>query len=183
VGRFRIEDISGVQASFDTQELMWMNGEYIMKIKMEELLPLIRKRFIAAEIKSSALEDGYILKLIEVYKVKIKTLNELAGPTDYFFGDDFTMDEKGKKKCLDKEENWDNVPIFTDRLEDLNDFSGQNIEKACRAIAEEEELKAAGIIHPTRMAISGKMKGAGLFEIMKVLGKERVIERMERAAA
>jgi glutamyl-tRNA synthetase len=44
---------------------------------------------------------------------------------------------------------------------------------------EERGIKAAAVIHPTRMAISGKTKGAGLFEIMEVLGKEKVINRMK----
>jgi len=88
------------------------------------------------------------------------------------------MDEEGKRKHLDKEENKANIKIFADRLDALEDFSRENIEKICRDIADERKLKAADIIHPTRMAISGKTKGAGLFEVMELLGKEKVIKRM-----
>jgi glutamyl-tRNA synthetase len=105
-------------------------------------------------------------------------LRELGDLADWFFKDDFTMDEEGKRKYLDKEENKDNIRIFVDRLDGLEDFSYENIEKICRDIAEERELKAADIIHPTRLAISGKTRGAGLFEVMELLGKEKVIKRM-----
>jgi glutamyl-tRNA synthetase len=50
-------------------------------------------------------------------------------------------------------------------------------------MAKERNLKASQIIHPTRMAISGKTSGAGLFEMMEVLGKTKVVERMRKASA
>ncbi len=62
----------------------------------------------------------------------------------------------------------------------LGELTHANIEKVCRQIADEKGLKASDIIHPTRMAISGKMEGAGLFEMMEVLGKNKVLERMRK---
>lgn len=65
----------------------------------------------------------------------------------------------------------------------MSDFSHSAIEQECRRMAEEKSLKAGQIIHPTRMAISGKTSGAGLFEMMEVLGKDKVVERMLKASA
>jgi glutamyl-tRNA synthetase len=175
---FDISDMSDVQAKFDIQKLRWLNGEYIMKKSTEELLPLIKDQLLTAGFDMSGVTDDYISKLVDLYKIRIKTLRELGDLADWFFKDDFTMDEEGKRKYLDKEENKDNIRIFADRLDGLEDFSHENIEKICRDIAEERELKAADIIHPTRLAISGKTRGAGLFEVMELLGKEKVIKRM-----
>ena len=175
---FDISDMSDVQAKFDIQKLRWLNGEYIMKKTTEELLPLIKNQLLTAGFDMSGVTDDYISKLVDLYKIRIKTLRELGDLADWFFKDDFAMDEEGKRKYLDKEENKDNIRIFADRLDGLEDFSHENIEKICRDIAEERELKAADIIHPTRLAISGKTKGAGLFEVMELLGKEKVIKRM-----
>jgi glutamyl-tRNA synthetase len=175
---FDISDMSDVQAKFDIQKLRWLNGEYIMKKTTEELLPLIKDQLLTAGFDMSGVTDDYISKLVNLYKIRIKTLRELGELADWFFKDDFTMDEEGKRKYLDKEENKDNIRIFADRLDGLEDFSHENIEKICRDIAEERELKAADIIHPTRLAISGKTRGAGLFEVMELLGKEKVIKRM-----
>lgn len=175
---FDISDMSDVQAKFDIQKLRWLNGEYIMKKTTEELLPLIKDQLLTAGFDMSGVTDDYISKLVDLYKIRIKTLRELGDLADWFFKDDFTMDEEGKRKYLDKEENKDNIRIFADRLDGLEDFSHENIEKICRDIAEEKELKAADIIHPTRLAISGKTRGAGLFEVMELLGKEKVIKRM-----
>jgi glutamyl-tRNA synthetase len=175
---FDISDMSDVQAKFDIQKLRWLNGEYIMRKTTEELLPLIKDQLLTAGFDMSGVTDDYISKLVDLYKIRIKTLRELGELADWFFKDDFTMDEEGKRKYLDKEENKDNIRIFADRLDGLEDFSHENIEKICRDIAEERELKAADIIHPTRLAISGKTRGAGLFEVMELLGKEKVIKRM-----
>jgi len=179
---FNIEDLSDVQSKFDVQKLRWMNGEYIMASSTGKLLPLIKEYLISAGIDADAVGDEKISTIIDLYKMRIKTLSEFPELTECFFKDDFSVDEKGKKKFLDKEDNRENLRIFADRLEGLDDFTHENIEKICRDIAEERTLKAAQIIHPTRMAISGRTGGAGLFEMMAVLGKEKVLERLRKAA-
>ena len=176
---FDINDMSDVQAKFDIQKLKWMNGEYIMKKKTEELLPLIKDRLLVAGFDISSVADDYISKIVGLYKIRMKTLAEFVELADFFFKDDFTVDEEGKKKHLDNEEKKENMRIFADRLEGIEAFSQEGIEEICRDIVEERGIKAAAVIHPTRMAISGKTKGAGLFEIMEVLGKEKVINRMK----
>jgi glutamyl-tRNA synthetase len=175
---FEISNMSDVQAKFDIQKLRWLNGEYLMKAKTENLLPLIKDQLLTAGFDVSRVTDDSLSRLVDLYKIRIKTLSELGDLADWFFKDDFAVDEEGKQKYLDKEANKDNVRIFADRLEGLEDFSHDNIEKICREIIEEKEIKAGDIIHPTRVAVSGKTKGAGLFEIMELLGKEVVLKRM-----
>ncbi len=176
---FDINDMSDVQAKFDIQKLKWMNGEYIMKKKTGELLPLIKDRLLVAGFDISSVADDYISKIVGLYKIRMKTLAEFVELADFFFKDDFTVDEEGKKKHLDNEEKIENMRIFAGRLEGLEAFSQGSTEEICRDIVEERGIKAGVVIHPTRMAISGKTKGAGLFEIMEVLGKEKVINRMK----
>lgn len=179
---FDIKDVGDVQARFDAQKLLWMNSEYIMRSDTKQLLSLIKDELSHSGLDLENIDDGYLQKALELYKVRIKTLKEFLPLTDYLFKDDYTWDEKGKKKYLRDEANKDNIMYFSDRLEKLEDFSHEKIEDVCRRIAQERQLKASGIIHPTRVAISGKTKGAGLFEIMELLGKEKVIERIRKAA-
>jgi glutamyl-tRNA synthetase len=179
---FELEKMRDVQSKFDVEKLKWMNGEYIMKKTKQELLPLVKRQMEYSSLDASGRTDAYIEKLIELYQIRVKTLREFAELTDCFFKDDFAVDEKGKQKYLDKEENRFNLTAFAGELEGLSDFSRKKIEEACRRVAEERALKASGIIHPARMAISGKTKGAGLFEMMEVLGKEKTLERLRKAA-
>lgn len=178
---FDLSAVNAAQVMFDIQKLKWLNGEYIIKKKTEELLPLIKDQLFAEGTELSAVSGDYLQRLIDLYKIRIKTLHEFVGMTESFFRDDYTMDEEGKKDYLGPEKNKENIMLFAGRLEELEDFRKENIEKVCRSLAEEKGIKAAGIIHPARVAITGRTKGAGLFEIMEVLGKKKVLERMRDA--
>ena len=176
---FDINKMKGVQAKFDIQKLRWMNGEYIAAKKDEELLGFIKK-----QIKDSGAEittpDEAILKIIALYKIRIKTISEFVPMTDYFFRDNYSVEEKGVEKHLKSAESKMILKEFSSRLKEMSDFSSAAVEHECRKLAEERHIKASQIIHPVRVAISGKTTGAGLFEIIEVLGKEKVIARLNR---
>jgi glutamyl-tRNA synthetase len=179
---FDISQMSDAQSKFDIQKFTWMSGEYIKAVPIEKLADLLKKHIAASGKDISRLADEEFLSLVELYKVRIKTLDEFYPLTQSFFSDDYEIDEKGEKKYLDKEENKENLRAFADELEGLEDFSHGKIEEVCRKVAEEKGLKASGIIHPARMAISGQTAGAGLFEIMQLMGKKKVLERMRKAS-
>ncbi|MFH1878226.1 MAG: glutamate--tRNA ligase [Candidatus Omnitrophota bacterium] len=180
---FSLENMSDVQVKFDAQKLRWINGEYIMAKESKDLLPLIEKNLETHGVKIQDGDRDKLLKLTDLYKVRIKTVDEFFTLTDCFFTDDFEYEEKGSKKYLEPEDNRKNLAFFADRLKKLGVFSASNIEEVCREIASEKDLKAAQIIHPTRMAISGKTHGAGLFEMMEILGREKVLERLGKFSA
>ncbi|MBP1766903.1 MAG: glutamyl-tRNA synthetase, partial [Candidatus Aminicenantes bacterium] len=125
--------------------------------------------------------DDYLGKVLDLYKIRIKTLSEFPPMTDCFFREDFACEEDGKKH-LEKPESREYLALLADRLAGITDFSHPTIEAVFREFAEERGIKIGPIVHPARMAVSGKTKGAGLFEMMEVLGRERVIARMRRAA-
>ena len=179
---FDINNMKGVQAKFDLQKLRWINGDYLAKKKSSDLLSFIKKQ-MADTSKGADVSDARLLELIDLYKVRMKTLSEFVPATDHFFGDDYSIDEKGVEKHLKSAENKRILIEFALSLEKIDDFSHAKLEEACRSMAEEKKLKAGQIIHPTRVAISGKTAGAGLFEMMEILGKPKVIERMRKASS
>jgi glutamyl-tRNA synthetase len=178
---FEISSMNDVQAKFDIQKLKWMNGEYIMKRTADDLLPLIKDQLQRDGFDLSAVADVYLGRLIDLYRIRIKTLGEFGELADAFLKDEFAVDADSWQKYLDPPANRENVREFAARLEKLEDFRRDAIEAVCRDLARERNLKAADIIHPTRLAVSGKPKGAGLFEIMELLGKDKVILRMRGA--
>jgi glutamyl-tRNA synthetase len=180
VREFEIASMNDVQAKFDLDKLRWINGEYIMAAPDERLLPLVKERLKAAGFDLSGRDDVYIEKVLGLYRVRIKTLGELPAMTDLFFREDFAVEEEART-VLAKPGSRESVGLFADRLEALADFRQDNVESACRELAAEQGVKPAAFIHPARAAVSGKTKGAGLFEMMEVLGKATVIARMRRA--
>jgi len=182
VKMFDINHMKGVQAKFDIQKLRWMNGEYIMAKSDEELSGLLKKQMEESG-KKCTLSDAKLTGIIKLYKVRMKTLSEFVGMTDFFFSDDYSVEEKAAEKYLVSADAKKILTEFAARLGNSADFSPKAIEATCRGIAEELKIKAAQLIHPTRVAISGKTTGAGLFEMMEALGREKVLERMKKAAA
>jgi glutamyl-tRNA synthetase len=181
VRAFEIAEMNDVQAKFDVQKLRWLNSEYLMKMPDAELLPLVKARLAETGTDPAAVADAYLAKVLGLYKVRLKTLSDFPAMTDCFFRDDFAVEDEGRAE-LEKPESREYLTALADRLAGLEPFTHDTIEKAFRGFIEERTIKAGQVIHPARMAVSGKTKGAGLFEMMEVLGRDRTVERMRRAA-
>ena len=74
------------------------------------------------------------------------------------------------------------LKMFADRLEKLEKWDSGSTEAACRALAGELKLKAADLIHPTRVAVTGRSVGPSLFHVLQVAGRERTLSRLRQAA-
>ena len=68
-------------------------------------------------------------------------------------------------------------------MEEVSDWTLENIEAAYRGLIEREGIKGGAIIHPTRLALTGKTVGPGLFEIIEILGKDESVARLNAAAS
>ncbi|MFQ5810596.1 MAG: glutamate--tRNA ligase, partial [Armatimonadota bacterium] len=71
---------------------------------------------------------------------------------------------------------------LADALEALDDFCVDGIEQATRGLADEMGISAAKAIHPARAAVTGMTFGPSLFHLLELLGKDRVVPRLRRAA-
>jgi glutamyl-tRNA synthetase len=177
---FEIKDMSAVQAKFDIQKLRWLNAEYIMKKTNAELLPALKERLAAAGVDVAAYGDAYIGRVLDLYKVRLKTLSEFVPQTDLFFREDYSVEPEAAE-ILAKSESATILSAFAEALEKLEPFTPAAAEAAGRALAAARGVKAAAVIHPARAAVSGKTKGAGLFEMLEVLGQAKSVARMRRA--
>jgi len=179
---FDVKDINNVQARFDIDKLKWMNSEYIKLKSVEDLYPMIFGKLLKSGVVGENVDKAFLLKIIELYKARFKTLSEFASLTECFFKDDYRVDEADRAKYIN-DDSKKLLGIFLGRLKTLDPFTAHAVEEICRKIVEESGVKASALIHPTRVAVSGITKGAGLFEMMEVLGKQKVIERIERVCA
>ncbi|MBI4974589.1 MAG: glutamate--tRNA ligase, partial [Candidatus Omnitrophica bacterium] len=92
-----------------------------------------------------------------------------------FFDDEIEYDEKAVEKYLKRPNSKDIITKCKMVLRDLLKFDKISVEDSYRKLAVELKLKPAELIHPTRVAISGKTVGAGLFDMMELLGREKVL--------
>ncbi len=177
---FSIKAMNDVQAKFDIQKLKWLNGEYIARRDTAALAAELKPRIVEAYPLAAAFPDDYFLRAVELYKIRIKTLNEFWPLADFLFREDFSREEDARA-ALDKPESRDLLAKLAARLETLPDFRHDALEAAVRELAAELKVKAAALIHPARAAVSGKTRGAGLFEIMELLGREPTLSRLKKS--
>ena len=179
VKEFTLDKVNKTSAIFGIDKLNWLNGQYIKEKDSKELLRALIPVLKEKEIIKEDFDREKLLNLVELYKVRMRTLADFSGHIKVFYSDDIDYDEAGVKKHLKKEGAKRILAAWRDELAGLDPFDKDSLEKSCRGMAEKMGVKPAALIHPARMAISGRTVGAGLFEMMEVMGREVVIKRLD----
>ena len=125
-------------------------------------------------------ELEYVRKVVTLEQQRLKVLSEIVELTRFFFEDELEYDEKGRKKWLEQDYVPELLRRLIDRLQGLSEFTHDSIEEAVRQVGEEMGLSGGQVIHPIRMAVTGRTVGPGLFESMAVLGRDRVLRRLQQ---
>jgi glutamyl-tRNA synthetase len=184
VRQFSLDRVGKTAAIYDTRKLTWMNGHYLNEDELndivEQAIPFLQQRGLVPQ-ELSPKQHEYVTRVVEIVRTRVKTLAEVAEASDYFFGDEFTYEEKGLRKHFAKPGADSLLASAGRRLQGLDVFDPQSLEDAYRDLSAELGVGAGEIIHPTRLALSGRTMGPGLFELMAVLGKTKTLQRLERA--
>jgi len=175
IREFSLERVSKSGAVFNVEKLNWLNQQHIKIKSNEELAQLIKPHL--QKKGWAGIEEQYLLKVIGLMKERLIFPQDLADNSGYFFQDPESFDEAGFKKNWEQE-SCERLNLFADRLKMLQEYSHVSIEAALRKLSEELIIKPSKIIHPVRLALSGRTIGPGLFEMMELLGKETVIRRL-----
>jgi len=175
--KFTLENVHSTPAVFDRDRLEWLNGEWLRKLNVDEA---VRRLEIYLKDNGFEINDpDYLAKVIKSMGSRANKLKDFIEIGRYFFTDDFTYDEEGFKKRI-----YPGVGIRIKKLitkfSELDPFDEENMESVLRGLSEELNCKAGELIHPVRLGVSGMTFGPGLFELLEVLGKEKVIKRLEK---
>ncbi len=182
---FSIENISKKSAIFDEKKLEWLNGFYIREKTDEELLelvlPSLEKRELISEDEIK-LKSEWLLKFIKLMKERMRKLGDFAEFGVYFFKEPDEYEDKAVSKYWkDPAAVSERLSLLKERLSSLEVFDIVSIESVVRTLSEELGISASKIIHPTRLAVSGMSYGPGLFEMMELIGRDRILERLTKA--
>lgn len=183
INNFTLEGIVNHPVIFDIQKLEWMNGVYIRGMDLGRLtelcLPYLQEAG-CAPINPASADVEYVQSVVALEQDRLKVLCEIVELTGFFFEDEPEYDEKGVSKWLSKDYVPELLGKLADRLGEADDFTMDSIELAVRQVGEEMELSGGQVIHPVRMAVTGRTVGPGLFETIAVLGRDRVLFRLNR---
>jgi glutamyl-tRNA synthetase len=172
---FSLERVNKANAVFDINKLEWMNSIYIKNSDSEklanELLPLL------TELQIKPDDHKHFLRVLDLTKIRVRTLIELRDMVAAFYLKEVQYDTENVAKYLTQQAK-DYLKQMNTRFENLAEFNTANLENELRKLAEELGIKAAILVHPCRVALTGKSVGPPLFETIELLGKETTTKRI-----
>jgi len=179
VDYFDLDHVGKKGAIFDTDKLLWLNGVY-----MRDKLAVDLKKIIEQDLQfdfsqeCSSWDKSQIIKLIDLYKGRVKTLKELIdqlvllhqGPTGY--------DKPAIAKWVDNNtKNY--IGVLIDLLEKQTDFTHDLLAASIKNLCKMLEIKLVALAQPIRISLVGSSASPGVFELLEIVGKQESIKRLK----
>jgi glutamyl-tRNA synthetase len=186
IERFTLEGISGGNAVFNVEKLDWFNHQHLLRLGDDALIARLHPRLSAAGYWRDALfgaDRDWFVAVLALLKPRAKKLNEFIDQLAPFFEDPATFDADGIRKHLSAPDAASHVRALRDTFAATAPWQSATLEQELRALADRGRLKAATLIHGARLAVTGRMVSPGLFEMLELLGRERVLARLDRFVA
>jgi glutamyl-tRNA synthetase len=192
---FSLEGLSRANAVFDVRKndpkfftdpkAISVNTHYLRNLPVEEIAPYVKAELEKAGIWDPEYEGtkrDWFLHTVDLIRSRFHVTTDFVTAGRAYFSDDYPVDLKPLKKNILKHEGlkaW--FPQLADRLEALQDFTLEQTEQVIRDMAEELEVKAGILINGMRTALTGQIKGPGIFDVLLAIGQERVVIRLRKA--
>lgn len=183
ISAFSLRNVSASPAKFDREKLSWMNGEYIRALSVDELTERIMPILKEAGLIDDSTSKEHVQFVVKIMQQRLEHLTDICETCDYFFTNDISYEEKPVRKFIQKEGVHENLCALYDAFKDLpeEDFSEERLEKIITDYLEESEQPLKKVVHPLRVAITGKSFSPGIFDTLTGIGKERVLNRIKYA--
>jgi glutamyl-tRNA synthetase len=180
---FEIARVGRKAAAFDPEKLQWMNAQWLKRLDVKErtdrVVPfLVSAGLLAAQPAGD--ERRWLEDIVALIDDRLKTLVDILDFSWFFLASDLDYDSIAAKEVLDRPGTGDILAGLSGVLGELPDFDPATLERAIRGYAETRGLSAGKVIQPLRVAVTGKTASPGMFETLSLLGREKVLARVER---
>ncbi len=182
VQMFDLPQILRHNARFDLDKLHWLHGEYIRLMSPERFYELAVPALARAGYDTSRYPPAYVKAALDTCKGKKRLFSELADYGGFYFIEEVHYDPEAAAKDFTPE-NRERSRKLRDVFAGLTAFDAATLENSLKETAKEFGVKAGVLVHPTRLACTGKAAGPSLYHLLEVLGRERVLRRLDRAIA
>ncbi len=189
---FSLEGINRANSIFDIRKddpkfftdpkALSINAHYLRTMPLDELLPYVQAELEGADMWNpdfAGEQRARFASTVDLIRSRYHTTKDFVHLGRAYLADDFPIDEKVLRKNILNNENlkkW--LPLLAERLEALEDFDPDSLEKVIRGLAAELDVKAGVLINGARAAITGQAAGPGIFDVLAAVGKERVLHRL-----
>lgn len=178
---FDLPQIKRHNARFDLEKCHWMNVQYLIHMSLDRFVELAKPFLAKAGLLRSEVDEKYLREVLAIVKEKVKQLTELSDWTCFLLSDDFPFDDAAVEKTLKKPGTAELLTQLRTAFGEVATWDHDSLDKALRGLAERLQVKVGALVHPCRVAVSGKTVGPSLFHMLAVLGKDRVLKRLDHA--
>ena len=178
---FDLSRVRKTAAQFDQQKLDWLNSQHLKRTSVERLAELFAERLIAKGWLSNDYDRDWLKRITQLLHDRMRVLSDLEEENAFFFQDIPAYEPEAVANFLSGEPIVQQLIELRSRLGLLDSFDTTAVESVVRGLVAEKSLTAKALIHPIRVALTGRSVSPPLFEVMSILGKDRVLRRLEHA--
>lgn len=175
---FTLDRVKSSPAQMDIKKLTNLNGQYVAELSRDTFIAAA-KESLASHSWSDGLDESYFASVCDLMQSRTHVYS-YTERWKYFFSDDIEYEEKPVRKMLRKPGRQAALAILKEKLDSI-DFTEDNIEGAIRETEKESDIKEGKLNQPIRVAVTGSSTGAGLYETMVLLSKDRCVVRLDYA--
>lgn len=180
ISRFSLEDVQKGGARFDEQKMSHLNFEYMKAMPIHKYVQNGRRSLVKSGLIEDSTDPGYLSAVLGLCQEKIDSFENLPAFAAYFFSDQYEINEKAENKVMRKEGVVERLQELQPCLKAVQDWNQADIESAFNELAKERQLKPFVWYPIVRFAVSGTNSGPDFMPMLEVLGKDRVLNRLEK---
>jgi len=177
---FTLEGINRRNAIFDLDKCFWLNGQHLQKMSPERFAALSRPFVEKAGIDFGS--EDQLDRALAMVKPKVKHLSDVPAWIGFLFTEEYPYEPEAVEKALRKPDALAHLAVLGQAFTSLKDWTHPAIEACLKETVATAGQKVGVFVHPARVAVSGKTVGPGLYEMLELLGKDRVLARFQKAA-
>ena len=186
IEKFTLERVSKNPAVFDIQKLEWMNGVYIRALSVEDLyeraLPYWQRAgFLPEEITPEVKE--YAQRILKELQSRIRLMADVVESAQYFFMDDYPYQPDVVQKILTKPHTEEILQYVYEVIKEAPQLNEEHLKPLFQVGMEKFGIKMGELIQPLRVALTGTNVSPGIYDVLELLGSEKVRSRIERTLA
>ena len=185
IDSFSLERVNKAPASFDPKKLWAFQDHYMQELpikqKVAAVLPYLQRAGLVTKPPPCDISPT-LTRILEAAGSRIKTLGDILDYADFFKPDaELQYDDEAFEFRVRPAESLELLTKYRKQLATVDSFEAEPLEKFSQEFIANLGKKIGDIVHPLRVALTGKSVGLGLFDTLEILGRERSLARIDRA--
>lgn len=181
--QFSLERVAKNPAIFDLDKLNWINGFYIRQAPLEKIaamaVPYLTEAGYLPETLSEE-DEKKLLQIVAAVRSYLPNMSSIVDHVDVFFAEEVPVEDEEARKVLQEEQVPRVMELFAAKLKEAGDLDPEGTKQLLKQTAKELGLGGRKVFMPLRVALTGKMHGPELHDIIPILGKEKVLKRLRQ---